>query len=335
MRVLDVSDIQTMIRTTGLDEFNQQLIDQLEQDFRQWPTFNKSARHATHFDHGVIELMPVSDQHLYSFKYVNGHPVNTERGKLCVAAMGLLADVSTGYPLMISEMTILTAIRTAAVAALGARYLAKQQSRVLAIIGTGAQSEFQAMAIRCISPIDEVRIYDIDTNAMDKFVNNLSDKFKTIQRCKSINEAIDAADIIVTATAAKKNVCLFDYRDIQPGTHIHAMGGDCPGKTELGIELLKNSKLVVEYTEQSLVEGEIQQLDASHVYAELWQIIDGSIPGRENDHEITVLDSVGFALEDFSILKLVHQLAEELDLGQHIELIPELADPRNLYSLIK
>ncbi len=335
MLILDVSDIQAMLHKLGLQNFNLQLIDQLEEDFLHWHTFNKSPRYATHFDHGVIELMPCSNQQLYSFKYVNGHPSNTSSGKLCVAAMGLLADVSTGYPLMISEMTLLTAVRTAAITALGARYLARNDSKVLAIIGCGAQSEFQAMAVMSLFNLSEVRIFDIDHAAMNKFSINLSGEFKKIIECHSVIEAIKDADIIITATAARKAVCLFNTQDVKAGTHIHAMGGDCPGKTELPGELLKQAKLVVEFTEQSLIEGEIQQLDASHIYAELWEIISKHKAGRENINEITIMDSVGFALEDFSTLKLVHKLAEELKLGKEIEFIPELDDPKNLYSLVR
>lgn len=334
MLVLDVSDMQSLFRKVGLTSLNKQLVEQLEDDLRQWQRFSKSPRHATHYDHGVIELMPCSDDQLYTFKYVNGHPNNTLEGKLCVAAMGLLADVSTGYPLMISEMTLLTALRTAAVAALGARYLARPESTVLSIIGTGAQSEFQAMAISSFFNIDEVRIYDTDRQAMLKFSENMESRFNKIIPCGAIRQTVKPADIIVTATAAKKAVELFTLNDIKPGAHIHAMGGDCPGKTELGKDLLNNSKLVVEYREQSLLEGEIQQLDESSIYAELWQLVTEDIKGRENNDEITILDSVGFALEDFSTLKLVYKLAEELTLGKHIELIPELDDPKNLYSLI-
>lgn len=334
MLVLDVSDMQSLFRKVGLTSLNKQLVEQLEDDLRQWQRFSKSPRHATHYDHGVIELMPCSDDQLYTFKYVNGHPNNTLEGKLCVAAMGLLADVSTGYPLMISEMTLLTALRTAAVAALGARYLARPESTVLSIIGTGAQSEFQAMAISSFFNIDEVRIYDTDRQAMLKFSENMESRFNKIIPCGAIRQTVKPADIIVTATAAKKAVELFTLNDIKPGAHIHAMGGDCPGKTELGKDLLNNSKLVVEYREQSLLEGEIQQLDESSIYAELWQLVTEDKKGRENNDEITILDSVGFALEDFSTLKLVYKLAEELKLGKHIELIPELDDPKNLYSLI-
>lgn len=204
MRLLDIPAIQSMIKRIGLKAFYLQLINQLESDFSQWQKFYKSPRHATHYDHGVIELMPCSDDELYSFKFVNGHPDNTKEGKLCVAAMGLLADVDSGYTLMISEMTILTAIRTAAVAALGAKYLARKNSSRLSIIGTGAQAEFQAMALQAVLPVSEIYIYDTDKLAMDKFIKNLSTEFKSITACKSVNEAIANTDIIVTATAAKK-----------------------------------------------------------------------------------------------------------------------------------
>lgn len=113
------------------------------------------------------------------------------------------------------------------------------------------------------------------------------------------------------------------------------MGGDCPGKTELGKELLAQSKLIVEFTEQSLIEGEIQQLGAEHIYAELWQIINRQLPGRENNSEITIFDSVGFALEDLSTLKLVYQLAQDFNFGEQVYLTPELDNPKDLYSLIR
>ena len=334
MLLLDIPAIQSMIKSIGLREFYLKLIHQLEDDFNRWPTFYKTPRHATHYDHGVIELMPCSDENLYSFKFVNGHPDNTKEGKLCVAAMGLLADVESGYTLMISEMTLLTAIRTAAVAALGAKYLARPESKILSIIGTGAQSEFQVKAMQSVLPIEELRIFDTDMAAMNKFINNMSGDFKRIIKCNSASEAISNTDVIITATAANKKSCLFTEEEIKPGTHIHAMGGDGPGKTELGTSLLKQSKLIVEFSEQTLIEGEIQQLSAEHIYAELWQIINQEKPGRENNSEITIFDSVGFGLEDLSTLKLVYKLAHELNFGKDIYLTPKLDDPKDLYSLL-
>lgn len=334
MLILNIADIQRILKTTGLTIFYQQLIDQLEVDFKRWQAFDKSPRHAIHYPNGVIELMPCSDDTLYSFKYVNGHPANPLKGKLSVVAVGLLADATSGYPLMMSEMTLLTALRTAATSALASKYLAKQNSQKLAIIGTGAQSEFQAIAIKSQFSINEIKIFDIDPSAMDKFHQNMQHEFTSIKHCQSTAEAVSQADIIITTTAAMKNACLFTENDIAEGTHINAMGGDGPGKTELNKNLLKKAKLVVEYSEQSLKEGEIQQLDESYIYAELWQIINQSKPGRTHEKEITLFDCVGFAIEDFSILNLMYKLAKELDIGTDLNIIPELDDPKNLYSLL-
>jgi len=335
MRLLDIPSIQAIISTIGLAEFYRRLINQLELDFSNWHDFYKSPRHAIHYDHGVIELMPCSDDEFYSFKYVNGHPDNTKNGHLSVVAMGMLGSVQSGYPLMICEMTVLTAIRTAAVAAMGAKLLARKNSSILAIIGCGAQSEFQVKAMQSVLPITHINAFDIDSDAMNKFNKNLSTDFKNINCCNSATEAISNADIIITATAANKNVTLFTENNIKDGTHIHAMGGDGPGKTELGISLLKKSKLIVEFSPQSLAEGEIQQLDAGHIHAELWQLLHGEKTARENDSEITIFDSVGFAVEDYSVLKLIYEISNELNIGTNINLIPDLENPKDLYSLIR
>ena len=235
---------------------------------------------------------------------------------------------------MISEMTLLTALRTAVTGVLAAKYLARCDARKLAIIGTGAQAEFQVMCFASYFPLDEIRFYDCDSLAMKKFAKNLGGESFKLIACQNINETVCSADIIVTATAAKKKQCLFKLEDIIPGTHIHAIGGDCPGKTELDVRLLEQSKIVVEYAQQSEIEGESQQCPKNSVYAELWELVCKKKPGRLNAQEITVFDSVGFALEDFSILRVVYALAEDYQLGTDLDLIPELADPKDLYGLI-
>lgn len=334
MKVISIDVLCRMIQQLGLEVFLRRLMDTLEHDFNHWQTFNKSPRHASHFNKGVIELMPCSNQQFYSFKYVNGHPNNPAQGKLSVVAMGVLADVETGYPLMLSEMTVLTALRTAAAAALAAKYMAREDSHHLALIGTGAQAEFQALAFKCIRPIKTISYFDTDAQAMQKFEKNMQQDFSELLPCSNVKQAVKDADIVVTATAAKKRIELFNRSDLKPGVHIHAMGGDCPGKTEFSQELLKNARIVVEYLPQSLHEGEVQQLDESNMYAELWQLVNGAKPGRENANELTLFDSVGFALEDFSVLRLVYQLSEELDCAESVNLIPDLENPKNLFSLL-
>jgi len=332
MRFITTSDMQQLISRVGLAKFNKLLFEALRQDFSRWHDFQLSPRHATHYPHGVIELMPCADDKFYAYKYVNGHPSNTSDGKLCVVAIGMLAEVDSGYPVLLCEMTWLTALRTAAVAALGAHYLARKESEVLAIIGCGAQSEFQVLALAGVCPLTTIRYFDLDPAAMKKFARNLKGRLPNLVACKDVTEAVQGADLIVTATAAKCRDRILNASMVAPGTHIHAMGGDCPGKTELDPALLDEAKIVVEYKEQSVEEGEIQNRPDAKIHAELWEIVSGNRPGRESEDEITLFDSVGFALEDYAALRLVHQLAEQYGMGRDIEMIPELDDPKDLFG---
>lgn len=334
MKILTVADIQELIQVIGLGNFFKRVITTLEEDFGRWNEFILSPRHGTYYPDGVIELMPCADRQHYAFKYVNGYPGNPLKGKLNVVAIGVLSDADSGYPLMISEMTLLTAFRTAATGVLAAKYLAREEAKSLAIIGTGAQAEFQVLAFAGFFPLEEVRFFDSDPQAMVKFSRNLAEqKFRLIP-CDSIVEAVRDADIVITATAAKKRQSLFEIEDIAPGAYILAMGGDSPGKTELSAEFLKQVRLVVEYKPQSLIEGEVQQCKANLIYAELWELVCKNKPGRRNNREITLFDSVGFALEDYSILRVVYELAKEHQLGSESDLIPELNDPKNLFGLL-
>lgn len=339
MLLLEVSTISALIARVGLRDFFLQLCETLTEDFINWQTFYKSSRHAVHVPYGVIELMPICNETLYSFKYVNGHPKNPLSQKLNVIAFGMLADVMTGYPLMIASMTLLTAIRTAAMSALSSRYLAKKTAKKVAIIGCGAQSEFQIMAHHVLFDLTHVRYFDIDPQAMKRFATQLKGESFLLSPASSIQEAVDGVDIIITATSAKGHYVIVQNEWIQPGQHICGIGGDSPGKTEWSVETLNNSKIVVEYFPQTLQEGEIQQLGetaATHVYAELWEIMSGLKAGRTSETEVTLFDSVGFALEDFSVLRLCYALAQAFQLGREIELISHgLEDCKNLYGLIR
>jgi ornithine cyclodeaminase len=334
MKVINVNDIQKLIKILGHKAFSDRLTKALESDFSRWNTFHKSARHATYYPQGVIELMPCADDRFYSFKYVNGHPGNTAQGKLSVVGIGLLSDATTGYPLLLSEMTLLTAFRTAATGALAAKYLARENAQSLAIIGTGAQAEFQVISFSNLFPLQEIRYFDTDTTAMAKFSCNLSSYGFELIPCTNIRDTVRDADIIITATANSARQILFELQDIAPGTHISAIGGDCPGKTEFSRALLAASKIVVEYTPQTLKEGEVQQCGASNIYAELWELVTQRKPGRESTTEITLFDSVGFALEDFTTLCLVYELALEHQLGDELALLPEPQNVKDLFSLL-
>src|SRR5882757_873510 len=143
---IGIERLQQLVTQVGPAQFIAGLANEIEADYLRWDEFDKSPRHAVHSSVGVIELMPISDGRFYSFKYVNGHPKNTAEGLLTVTAFGVLADVASGYPLLFSELTFTTALRTAAMSALAARLMARPESKIMAMIGNGAQSEFQALA---------------------------------------------------------------------------------------------------------------------------------------------------------------------------------------------
>ena len=334
MIVLEIKDIKAVIAKVGYQDFFAQLNDTLTEDYKNWHDFDKSPRVANHVDGGVIELMPISNAEMYSFKYVNGHPKNPAQNKMTVMATGQLSLTETGEPLMFSEMTLLTGFRTAATSAMAAKHLAKKDSEVLALIGTGAQSEFQFLAYSFIFDLKEVRYFDTDPAAMRKFEKNMARFDIRLTPCKDAREAVQGADLITTCTADKKYQTVLTKDMISKDVFINGLGGDCPGKTEIEKELVESATIVVEYLPQSRVEGEIQQLGADFTCTELHEIVKGEKMLNVATDGTILYDSVGFALEDYSVLRLVYKLAKQHNIGTEMELIPELDDVKNLFSLL-
>jgi ornithine cyclodeaminase len=331
---VSVDRMMKLVLAIGVDRFLTELAGYIEEDFRRWELFDKTPRIASHSHDGVIELMPTSDGHLYGFKYVNGHPKNMRKGLQTVTAFGVLADVGSGYPMLLSEMTILTALRTAATSALAAKYLAPRGARTMAIIGNGAQCEFQALAFEALLGIDRLRLYDIDRSASEKCARNLAGKGCDITICSSAQDAVEGADIITTVTADKQFATILTDNMVGAGVHINAVGGDCPGKTELHEDILRRSDIFVEFPPQTRIEGEIQQLSPDHPVTELWQVMTGKAAGRIAREQITLFDSVGFAIEDFSALRYVRDQLRTTGLYEELDLLADPDDPRDLFGML-
>ena len=332
---LSAPEMVRLIQRKGVSACIAGVAERIEREFLRWNEFDKSARVACHSDVGVIELMPIADAAQFAFKYVNGHPSNHRHGLPTVMAFGVLADVDTGAPRLLSELTLTTAIRTAAMSALAARVLAKPESRSMALIGNGAQSDFQALAFRDLVGIRELRLFDTDPAASAKLAANLVGQGLEVRICPSIADAVRGADIVTTVTADKTNATILTPEMIEPGMHINAVAGDCPGKTELHRDILARAAVFVEFEPQSRIEGEIQQMPADFAVTEFWQVLAGQCAGRGHAAEVTVFDSVGFALEDFAALAFMGETAAELGLGEIIELVPHAADPKNLFGVLR
>ncbi len=331
---VSVANMMRLVHHIGLERVLVELAAEIEADFRRWPEFDKTPRVASHSAVGVIELMPTSDGETYGFKYVNGHPKNMREGLQTVTAFGLLADVATGYPLLLSEMTLLTALRTAATSAMAARWLAPKGARVMALIGNGAQSEFQALAFKAVCGITEVRLYDIDPAATTKCAANLAGSGLKVVPCRSAEAAIEGAHIITTCTADKQYATILGDNMVGAGVHLNAIGGDCPGKTELAPGILMRSSVFVEYPEQTRVEGEIQQMPADFPVVELWQVITGQAAGRRDAAQVTLFDGVGFAIEDFAALRYVLGKLKGTGLYDELDMIADPDEPRDLYGML-
>lgn len=334
---LDTPEVARLIRTMGLPASLKELVALLHEDYLRWPDFQKAARVAAYTPEGVIELMPVTDGVHYSFKCVNGHPGNGRYGLPTVMAMGALLDCSTGMIRLLSELTLTTALRTAANSVLAARALARADSRSMALIGNGAQSDFQAIAFRALMGIKALRLYDVDCSASERLQRNLlasrdfPDPFQ-IRICDSAAQAVEGADIVTTVTAHQGRAEVLSAGMLAPGMHLNAVGGDSPGKTELDPGILTKAAVFVEYPPQTRHEGEIQQMAPDFPVTELWQVLAGLAPGRTDNRQITLFDSVGFALEDYSALRFIQAAAVRHGAGIQVAVTPAQGDPRDLYG---
>ena len=332
---VSVDAMMRLVAEIGPETFLEELSRVIEEDFRRWPEFDKTPRIASHSADGVIELMPTADAAHYGFKYVNGHPKNTKDGFQTVTAFGVLSSVETGYPVLLTEMTLLTALRTAATSALVGKYLAPEGAEVMAMIGNGAQCEFQALAFRALCGINRLRLHDIDPKASEKARRNLVARGFDVTICDSAQAAVEGAQVITTCTADKKNATILTDNMVGAGVHINAIGGDCPGKTELHRDILLRSSIFVEYPEQTRIEGELQQLDPDHPATELWQVMRGAAAGRVDAKQITLFDSVGFAIEDFSALRYVRAKLDAHAVAQKLDMLADPDDPRDLFGMLE
>ena len=332
---VSVANMMKLVHSFGAETVLTELAQEIETDFKRWPEFDKTPRVASHSNDGVIELMPTADADNYGFKYVNGHPKNMKEGFQTVTAFGVLSSVANGYPILLTEMTVLTALRTAATSALVGKYLAPKGAKTMAMIGNGAQCEFQALAFKAICGIEHVRLYDIDPGATEKAARNLQGSGLSVVSCASGEAAMEGAEVITTCTADKQYATILTDNMVGSGVHINAIGGDCPGKTELHRDILLRSDIFVEYPPQTRIEGEIQQLDADHPVTELWQVMLGQAEGRRDPRQITLFDSVGFAIEDFSALRYIHDKIQGTRFFEMLDILADPDDPRDLYGMLQ
>jgi alanine dehydrogenase len=265
------------------------------------------------FARGDIRCMPVyiPAMDAAGVKNVNVHPGNTDLPT--VMATITLIEPETGFPIAIMDGTHITRMRTGAAGGVAARYLARENSRVAAFIGTGAQARTQLEALLVARPgIEKVIACDIRREHMEQFAELMQQEHGREVVCTtSIEQAAAQADVLVTTTTVHEPVVHADW--IRPGTHINAIGADAPGKQELDPAILKRATVVIDNWEQASHSGEINVpfsqglITRDDIHADIGQIVCGTRPARQTDDEITVFDSTGLAVQDISAAAAIYR----------------------------
>lgn len=341
--VLSSTDIHQIVQSYGLDVLMDKLISRINTAIKQYsPTETIiPARSGFNYEEpqtGLVEWMPLFQYgKQVTIKVVSYHPSNPILHQLPTILSTISAyDTTSGHLLGIVDGVLLTAIRTGAASAVASQYLANPNSKVLGLIGCGAQAVTQLHSLSRLYDFQKVLIYDIDDDTILSFKN----------RCKALNlhveivpssikDIVQSSDIICTATSIEVGEGPL-FEDLKPQAHVHinAVGSDFPGKTELPLSLLKNSFICPDFLDQALVEGECQQLSKEDIGAELKEVVKHPHNYVHIQTQKSVFDSTGWALEDHIVMELFMECAHELGLGQEIKIETIPNDAKNPYDFL-
>jgi alanine dehydrogenase len=281
---------------------------------------------------GDLRTMPafLEDLDVSAVKIVNVHPKNpTENGLPTVMAIITLVDPATGAPIAIMGGTTITDMRTGAAGGVAAKYLARKDSRVIGLVGGGAQARTQLMGLlEVYKTLKEVRVWSRTEKTKRKFVAEAQqaygDSFQVVP-VTSVRTAVEGADIVVTATPSRKPLLMNDM--VSAGMHINCIGADAVGKEELDPNIFKRAKIVVDDWAQASHSGEINVplssgiITKDDVWAEIGEIVAGSKAGRERPEEITIFTSTGLAVQDAVTAQIAYRKAITSKVGRFLRII--------------
>ena len=270
-----------------------------------------------HVKAGVLDL----SRNYFAAKVNGNFPENPARFALpTIQGVIVLCDAQNGSPLAVMDSREITSLRTAAATAVAAKYLARKESRTLTICGCGNQGRVQAIAISRIYRLDTLFVYDKSAKRAENLAHQLTAELGILVTAVSdLPAAVRQSDICVTCTTSHKP--FLGPEDVLPGTFVAAVGADNPGKQELDPVLMAKSKIVADILEQCAVMGDLHHAIAAgivtraDVHAELGEIVAGKRPGRESDHEITIFDSTGMALQDVATAAFLYEKAQRQGSG--------------------
>ncbi len=276
---------------------------------------------------GDFRAMPayIEGMDACGLKWVNVHLKNRRFGLPAVMAVIILSDPKTGFPLAIMDGTEITNLRTGAAGGIAAKFLARKDSSIVALVGCGVQARTQLLALNEMFKIKKVFIWGCMLQHAKKFLKDMSHLGLKIEIKQDVADCVSQADIIATTTPSRRPIVKFEW--VKKGAHINAIGADAKGKEELDPKILKNAKIIVDDKRQASHSGEINVplakglLKEKDIYSELGQIIIGKKKSRISNSEITVFDSTGLAIQDMAVADLVYKKAVKNKIGKLIEIV--------------
>lgn len=264
---------------------------------------------------------------IFSNKIVTVYPNNPRKHQLPTTLASIsLHDVETGALISFMDGAFITAMRTGAVSGVATKYLARQDSETIGILGTGVQARTQLEAICEVLQIQNAKAYGLDKDQTEHFCKDMEKKLRIgIEPCKKNEDVVKGSDVIVLATSSKNPVLNGNW--LKKGTHINAIGSHTPTTRELDDLTVQRSKIVVDLREAALSEAgdllipiEKGILPADPIYAELGELVTGTKKGRTNEEEITLFKSVGLAVQDAAAAFKAYNLAKERGLGKTVSI---------------
>jgi len=272
---------------------------------------------------GEFEVMPsyIEEPEAAACKWVSIREDNTKYELPAVFSILVYTHPETGFPLAICDGSYHTLMRTGASAAVSAKWLARQDSKVLAIIGTGSVAQGTLATCDAVFEWREVRVWSRTQASLDRFLQFERPKFPhlTIEGSIDLERAVRGADVVVTGTHARG--WIVDEAWIELGTHIAALGADLAGEQELHPAILQRARIFVDDIRQCVPDGEINValreglIAESDVAGEIGKVICGELEGRQSDEQITVFDSTGIALQDSATVPLEYERAVAAGVG--------------------
>lgn len=338
--VLLREDVRRIVLGVGLDALMDEMIERLTLVLRQYNPDETATPARQGFSYmqpveGLLEWMPCLEQQQAMIKVVGYHPLNRRRTALPTVISTLSTyDTENGRLLSLMDGTFTTALRTGAASAVATSILSRSTAEVVGIVGAGTQAVTQLHAMTRVLNVKKVLVFDIDRFVQLSYADRVAGfSGRLAIEPVPLEEIVERADVICTATSVEvASGPLFEGLEPQPWCHFNAIGSDFPGKTELPLSVLRRSFVCPDFREQAVREGECQQLPASDIGPELYELVQQPERFAEMRERLSVFDSTGWALEDQVAQQMMVEHARRLGLGTYLPIEVLSADALNPYD---